>query len=92
MTSWPVAGWDSQSVVDKPYLAVDSSGNVYVTDPASNRVIEYGSTGQVLAVWGALGSDQSSFHTPTGIAVDATGNVFVTDSDNNRVLRFAPIR
>jgi DNA-binding beta-propeller fold protein YncE len=71
---------------------VDSADNVYVTDPQTGRVFEYGPTGQVSAVFGKIGNDASSMHTPTGIAVDPAGNVYVGDGDNGRVLKFAPVR
>ena len=27
---WPIESWESETVVNKPYLRVDGSGNVYV--------------------------------------------------------------
>ena len=33
-----VSGWENQSTENKPFLAVDDSGNVFVTDPAGFRV------------------------------------------------------
>jgi DNA-binding beta-propeller fold protein YncE len=75
-------------VLNKPYLALDASDNVYLTDPENHRVLKYTNDGKLLAVLGKPGTDLSSFNLPTGIAVDALGGVVVVDSGNNRVLRF----
>jgi len=85
---WFVRGWDSESVVNKPYLAVDAQDNVYITDPENYRVIEFDNQGKLLAVWGDFGSGAGQFNLPTGIAVGPAGQVYVGDSDNHRVLRF----
>lgn len=85
---WFVRGWDSESVVNKPYIAVDAEDNVYITDPENYRVIEFDHEGKLLAVWGDFGSGAGQFNLPTGIAVGPAGQVYVGDSDNHRVLRF----
>ena len=92
LTSWPILGWDSQSVVEKPYLTVDPQGNVYATDPEANHVVEFNSNGQVLAVFGKAGNDTSSFQLPVGITTDSQGNVYVADSQNGQILKFGPVR
>ena len=53
---WAVNGWGTQSVVNKPYLAVDSArGLVYATDPEGYRVLVFDTGGQfkgdVRVVW-----------------------------------------
>jgi sugar lactone lactonase YvrE len=58
-------------------LAVDPSGNLFVTDVGTGQIVEFpaGCTGggcQSVAVTG--------FTNPLGVAVDASGNVFVADS------------
>jgi len=37
LAQWAVQGWDTQTVVNKPYLAVDPDGNIAVTDPEGAR-------------------------------------------------------
>jgi sugar lactone lactonase YvrE len=54
-------------------IAVDSSGNLYVTDTANQAVRKISTAGEVTSL--ALGL----FH-PVSIAVDAKGIVYVTDS------------
>jgi DNA-binding beta-propeller fold protein YncE len=80
-----------ESVVNKPYLAVDAQGRVYTTDPEGSRVLVFDSEGELLAVWGKYGTDDASFDLPTGIALDEEGNVYVSDSNNHRILKFAPL-
>ncbi|TMC60863.1 MAG: TIGR03663 family protein [Chloroflexi bacterium] len=91
LAQFNVTGWDTTSVLNKPYIALDSNDNVYVTDPDNHRVFKYGNDGKLLAVLGKPGTDLSSFNEPTGIALDAADNLFVSDSINNRVLKFDPI-
>ncbi len=62
-------------------VAVDRSGNIFVTDHFNSRVLELpaGSRTQMeLPFTGLRG--------PAGVAVDAAGTIFVTDYLNNRVL------
>jgi sugar lactone lactonase YvrE len=63
-------------------MAVDGSGNVFVTDDQKGTVTELlAASGYATAV--QLGG--SSFEGPWGIAVDGAGNVFVADSLHNAV-------
>jgi serine/threonine protein kinase, bacterial len=63
-------------------VAVDSAGNVYVTDYFGKRVLKLpaGSNTQVELPFTGL-------NTPQGVAVDSVGNVYVADADNNQVLK-----
>lgn len=85
---WPINGWKSQTLDNKPYIAVAPNGHVFVTDPEGYRVIEFTSTGTPVQLWGTYGTDNSSFGLASGIAIDAQGQVWVTDSANGRVMRF----
>jgi hypothetical protein len=61
-------------------LAVDSAGDVFVTDRDNNRVwkLPAGGAEQLLPF--------SGLSSPTFVTVDGAGDVFVTDRDNNRVV------
>jgi sugar lactone lactonase YvrE len=59
-------------------LAVDSSGNIYVTDTLNRAIRQITATGTVSTVTGI----QSRFFYPEGIAVSGN-NLFVVDADNN---------
>jgi DNA-binding beta-propeller fold protein YncE len=85
---WDVYGWFGQSLQNKPFIAVDSRGRVFVTDPESYRVLEFSATGELLQAWGDYGNSSSTFGLPSGIAVDSEDHVWVTDASFPRVLRF----
>ncbi|HMF33230.1 MAG TPA: 6-bladed beta-propeller, partial [Candidatus Lokiarchaeia archaeon] len=68
-------------------VAVDASGNLYVTDEANNVVWKFSPTGSNSS-WGSYGSGSGQFNDPRGIAVSITGNVYVVDAGNNRVEEF----
>jgi sugar lactone lactonase YvrE len=70
-------------------VAVDSSGNVYVTDSHNNRVQKFTNSGSFITKWGSNGTGNGQFEGDiNGVAVDSSGNVYVTDSHNNRVQKF----
>jgi serine/threonine protein kinase, bacterial len=62
-------------------VAVDTAGNVYVTDFDNDRVLKLpaGSNTEVELPFTGLDS-------PEGVAVDSAGNVYVADYGNDRVL------
>jgi serine/threonine protein kinase, bacterial len=64
-------------------MAVDSAGNLYVTDGGNpGRVLELAAGSSTQAVLPFTG-----LNGPDGVAVDTAGNVYVTDWGNNRVLK-----
>ena len=88
LRQWPISGWKSQSLDNKPFISIAPDGHVFVTDPEGYRVIEFTADGAFVQTWGAFGTDASSFGLSSGIAVDAQGHVWVSDAANNRLLRF----
>jgi len=66
-------------------IAVDSNGDVYVTDTLNNRI-------QVLEPNGSGGLQfKTEFATPgSRVAVDTSGNVYVADGGNSRIRVFEP--
>jgi DNA-binding beta-propeller fold protein YncE len=69
-------------------LAVDASGNVYMTDYLNSHVQKFDSSGNFICEWGSEGTGDGSFTYPTGIAVDTSGNVYVVDTYNYRIQKF----
>src|SRR5262249_44045264 len=63
-------------------VAVDSLGNVYVSDFGNNRVVKLaaGSSTQTVLSFNNLNQ-------PRGVAVDNYGNVYVADDQNGRVVK-----
>jgi sugar lactone lactonase YvrE len=71
-------------------VAVDSKGNVYVSDVANNRVQKFSATGHALAEWGGPGIQPGQFKDPADIAVDGHGDVYVLDAGNSRIQILSP--
>jgi len=63
-------------------VALDGSGNVYVTDYEGNRVYKFTSAGALLTRW------DSSYSGPVDIATDGSGGVFVVNLIGKRVEKF----
>ena len=82
-------GWFGQSLDNKPFIAVNDEGMVFVTDPEQYRVIQFTSSGEVVRTWGDFGDSPTTFGLTSGIAVDSTGHIWVTDALYNRILRFS---
>lgn len=69
-------------------VAIDSSGNLYITDSVNNRVQKFDSSETHQLSFGTTGSGNGQFNLPTGIVIDSLGNLYVADYDNNRVQKF----
>ena len=88
---WRVDAWFGQSINNKPYLAVDDAGRVYVTDPEGYRVLIFSPSGAYLNRFGQFGTDLSSLGLPNGLAFDGNGNLWLADAGNHRVLKYPSI-
>jgi len=85
-----VNAWFGQSVENKPFLAVDDFGRIFISDPEGYRVLSFNPDGSFLQGWGAYSASTDGFGLPAGIAVTADGGVWVSDAVNNVLLRFDP--
>jgi len=72
-------------------IAVDSAGNIYITDPGRIRKIT-AATGIITTVagngtWGYTGDNgiatSANLNNPKGLAVDSNGNIYIADTTNN---------
>ena len=88
---WRVEAWFGQSINNKPYLAVDDAGRVYMTDPEGYRVLIFSPSGAYLNRFGQFGTDLNSLGLPNGLAFDAGGNLWLADAGNHRVLKYPSI-
>jgi uncharacterized protein (TIGR03437 family) len=73
-------------------LAVDKSGNLFISDGGNNRIRKVSPSGIISTVAGTGSAGYSgdggpatsaSFNTPQGIALDAAGNLYIADYNNN---------
>jgi len=83
-------------------VAVDSSGNVYVSDGADDTIRKVTPAGVVTTLAGLAtvsGTNDGAgsaarfgdmFGGPAGLAVDAAGNVYVADKDNQTIRKVTP--
>ena len=78
-------------------VAVDAAGNMYIADPANQRIRYVNTSGIITTIAGTgtagFSGDGSSataatFSDPAAVAVDASGALYVADIDNGRVRRF----
>ncbi len=75
-------------------VAVDASGNVYISDQQNNRIRKVTTggiisthTGTGTAAYGGDGgpATAASINTPYGLAIDACNNLFIADNQNSRI-------
>jgi RHS repeat-associated protein len=69
-------------------LAVDASGDVWVSDTENSRLEEFNNKGEFVRTTGSSGEGAGQFKTTYGVTVDSSGNVWATDEGNNRVEEF----
>jgi hypothetical protein len=70
-------------------VAVDLSGNLYVSEAGLSRVDKYVPTGGGNYAFGSYVATSATLLEPFAVAVDAGGDVFVADSGNNLVRKFS---
>ena len=87
VTMWDVDAWSSDTLDNKPFLALDESGNVYLTDPDQGRVIVFDSEGQFIRVWGGF-DNTYTMNVISGVTIGDDGSVWVSDALSNVLLKF----
>jgi sugar lactone lactonase YvrE len=82
-------------------LALDSSGNLYISDTANNCIRKVDPSGIITTIAGngtkGFSGDggpaiSAQLNVPLGIAVDPSGNIYVADSENGVVRKLAPVK
>ncbi len=71
-------------------IAVNSAGELYVTDTGNKRILKFDANGTFIEQHGGAGIEPGKFQEPVGIAVDVADNVYVADTWNRRIQKFDP--
>ena len=80
-------------------IAVDVTGNVFVSDSQNQTIRQISLVGQVTTVGGTAGQagiidgigPAARFHNPSGLAVDSLGNLIVATGGSHTIRRGGPI-
>jgi len=76
----------------RPYgVAVDRSGNVFVTDPGNSKVYEIVAVSGSVSINSTVNIIGSGFLQPLSVVVDGSGNVFVADYGNSKVYEIVAV-
>ncbi|HTX34442.1 MAG TPA: NHL repeat-containing protein, partial [Bryobacteraceae bacterium] len=80
-------------------VAIDSNGNIYISDQANNRVRRVTPNG-VIGTYAGSGQygysgdggpgTSASLRFPAGLSVDTVGNLYVVDLNSNRIRKVTP--
>lgn len=84
---------DANGVTLLGKIFVDHADDVYVVEPANNRVQKWepgATSGMTVAGGNGPGSAANQLSNPGGVFVDASGNIYVADVDNSRIQKWAP--
>lgn len=83
LREFPVYGWSD--FYTEPYLLVEPSGGVIVSDASTSRLARYDASGALRLSWQPPGT----FKAPTGIAMDPLGRLTVADRATHRLFSWA---
>jgi trimeric autotransporter adhesin len=80
-------------------IAVDAAGNLYIADPANNRVREVMAGAGIISTIAGNGTagysgdggpaTSAELQSPVGVAVDSAGNLYIADQGNNVIRKVA---
>ncbi|HVO97516.1 MAG TPA: hypothetical protein VMT15_05585 [Bryobacteraceae bacterium] len=82
-------GVATNAVLNEPTaVAVDSSGNLYLTDSVYNLVRKVSASNQYISTVVGTGNTGGSLNHPNALLVDSSGAIYIGDT-SHRVLKFA---
>jgi hypothetical protein len=86
-------GWDNAHFGWPADVAVDSSGNVYVSDWDNHRVQKFNSAGEWVSTIGVTRvpyvTDAAHLNRPWGIAAAPDGSIYVTENGGYRLIKLS---
>ncbi len=82
---WPIDAWHGKFFIE-PYLVIDSTNHLWVTDPPDKKVFVFAQDGHIVRT---VTEDEQhrGFVLPMGIAQDKSGKVLICDAGQNRIVR-----
>ena len=86
---WGSEGSDEGEFRVPHSIAIDSFGNLYVTDTANHRIQKFSSNGTFLMQWGTFGNETGEFLKPLGIDIDSSNNVYIVDQAKSQIQKFS---
>lgn len=76
--------------LDSPMgVAVNSRGNLYITDPGTHRIKMFKGSGKTIKSYGVPGTGIGQLNYPNGITINALGKLLIADPANRRVVMFS---
>jgi hypothetical protein len=85
-----IDGADWEIFGDRPEVAFDGGGNLYVFDPTSHRVVVVNSSGRFVRQIGRRGDGPGELRTPGAFTVMRDGTVVIADLGHAAFLVFGP--
>ena len=86
VSSFGQSGKRAGNLVAPIDIAVDNTGNVFVTDPGNYRINLYSNDGNFLRTFdSSVGGFRVS---PSGIILDENNNLYTADTTNNRIIQY----
>lgn len=88
ISAWGTKGIGPGQFLHAHGIAVDSNGNVYVSDAEKCNIQKFDSEGNFITMWGSEGKEDGQFTKPWGVAVDSDDNVYTSDQADPEVQKF----
>jgi sugar lactone lactonase YvrE len=88
LATWMTAGATPAKALHPTGIALDTHGDIYVSDSNADHIVKLSARGQVLATWGTKGTAPGQFDQPAGLTVDRRGDLYVADKGNGRIQVF----
>jgi NHL repeat len=87
----PASSFPLPATIENPQIAIDTIGDLWVSDELADVVYQFTATGELLSVIGGLGATLGSFNQPSGATVDGSDDLYVSDTGNARIQKFTLI-
>src|SRR6516165_7500325 len=71
-------------------IAVDSQGQIYVSDEWTNTISVFDGDGKFVGKCGRAGKGEGEFNQPWGVTLDKAGDILVADWKNHRIQKLSP--